>query len=193
MKMNRLVMSLFAGVLVTATQCAWASSSASERAVMADSVSASGVYAGFGFGYAPVSGSSLVTATNGASIGGRVGYAFNHSISTELAFDGITFVKSGTADVGISVFSAAVLGYYPVREGVDAYAKLGYANANVGLNTQLNNVSKSKTGLTYGFGAEFGHGEKTSMRLGIDHYDLSAWSTLPISANNFSLSIDFRL
>ena len=191
--MNRLVMSLFAGVFATATQCAWASGSASEHAVAPQEVSASGTYAGFGFGYAPVSGSNLVTSSNGASISGRIGYAWNQHVSTELAIGGIAFVKSGVADVGINMFSASVLGYYPVQEGVDAYAKVGYANASVGLNTQLNNVSKSKTGLTYGFGAEFGHGEKTSFRLGVDHYDLSAWSTMPISANDFSFSIDFRL
>lgn len=189
--MNGWTLGLLAGFVLMAAPGAWAAGSASELA--AAPLPTAGGYAGFGFGYAPVSGSGLITSGNGLSLGGRIGYAWNPRVSTEVALGGIAGVKSGAADVGINMLSASVLGYLPVRSGVDAYARLGYAVASVGLNTQLNKVSKSKTGMTYGFGVQIGHGEKVSYRLGVDHYDLSAWSAMPISANDLSFSIDFRL
>ena len=167
--------------------------SASQMAVVQEPLAASGFYAGFGMGFAPVSGSSLITSSNGVSLTGRAGYALNRSVSVEAAYDGIAMVKSGLADVGISVLSASVLGYYPLQDNVDVYAKAGYANASVGFSTGTgNSSSQSKTGLTYGFGVELGHGAKQSFRLGIDHFDLSAWQTMPIAANNVSFSADFR-
>lgn len=190
---RKVVTGVVAGMLLAMSSGVWAESSASVRATAPQTYSATGSYAGFGFGYAPVSGSSLVTSSNGASISGRLGYAWSPHVSTELALGGIAFVKSGTADVGINMVSAALLAYMPVQERLDAYVKAGYASASVGFNAAPNTVSKRKAGLTYGFGAEFGHGEQTSFRLGVDHYDLSAWSTMPISANDFSFSIDFRL
>lgn len=183
---------MLAMVFATTASCAWAANSASERAASFTTDAPSGLYAGFGFGYAPVSGSSLVTSSNGASISGRVGYAWNKHVSSELALGGIAFVKSGAADVGINMFSASLLAYIPVQERLDAYVKAGYASASVGVGTPPNQTSKRKSGPNYGFGAEFGHGEKVSYRLGVDHYDLSAWSTMPISANDFSFSMDFR-
>ncbi|MBI3481360.1 MAG: porin family protein [Nitrosomonadales bacterium] len=193
MKFNRFVMSALLGSLMaSASFDVLAATSASEMAVVTAPLPSSGFYAGFGFGYAPVSGSSLITSSNGWSVDGRAGYAFNRNWSAEVAFDGITSVKSGTVDVGISIFSASLVGYYPVKENIDLYGKVGYANANVGFISLGSSVDQTKTGLTYGFGVELGHGNKNSLRLGMDHYDLSAWPTLPISANNFTLSIDFR-
>ncbi len=172
---------------------AFAASSASQMAVAQVPSSTSGLYAGFGLGYAPVSGSSLITSSNGLALTGRAGYAFNPRVSVEAAYDSINLVKSGLVDVGVSVLSASVVGYYPLQNSFDFYGKAGYANASVGFSAgQGNSRSQTKTGLTYGFGVELGHGEKQSFRLGMDHFDLSAWQGLPISANNFSFSADFR-
>lgn len=167
--------------------------SASQMAVVQEPLAESGLYAGFGMGYAPVSGSSLITSSNGLSLTGRVGYALNRSVSVEAAYDGIAMVKSGLADVGVSVLSASVVGYYPLQDSLDFYGKAGYANASVGFSTgQGNSSSQSKTGFSYGFGVELGHGARQSFRLGMDHFDLSAWQAMPIAANNFSFSADFR-
>ena len=191
MKNLRALMSVSVLCLLSAN--AFAAGSASQMAVVQAPLTASGFYAGFGMGYAPVSGSSLITSSNGISLTGRVGYALNRSVSIEAAYDGITLVKSGLADVGVSVLSASVLGYYPLQDSLDLYGKAGYANASVGFSSGMgNSTSQSKTGLTYGFGVELGHGAQQSFRLGIDHFDLSAWQAMPIAANNFSFSADFR-
>jgi hypothetical protein len=193
LKMNSLRAVVSVSMLCLLSANAFAVDSASQMAVVQEPLASSGFYAGFGMGYAPVSGSSLITSSNGGSITGRAGYALNRSVSIEAAFDGIAFIKTGGLDVGISVLSASVVGYYPLQDSLDFYGKAGYANASVGLSSQLSNsVSQSKSGLTYGFGVELGHGAKQSFRLGLDHFDLSAWQAMPISANNISFSADFR-
>ena len=191
MNMNQTVKNvLLATALSIASSSAIAGNSASEKSV--EPLGASGIYAGFELGYAPVSGSSQVTGTNGTAFGGRVGYAFNRSVSAELAWDIIGNLSAGLVALNADVLSASVVGYYPIKDGLDVYGKLGYASANVGTSNLTNNVTQNKTGLTYGFGLELSHGENSSIRLGMDHYDLSAFSTMPISANNFNVSADFR-
>jgi opacity protein-like surface antigen len=191
MKMNQLVTNiLMATALTVASSAASAVGSASERPD--EPLGNSGFYAGFEFGYAPVSGSSQVTSANGMAFGGRGGYAFNRNVSAEVALDLIGNLKTGLVDWSADVLSASMVGYYPIQDELDVYGKLGYASANVGTSNLVNNVSKNKTGLAYGFGVELGHGKKNSIRLGMDHYDLSAWSAMPISANNFNVSFGFR-
>jgi hypothetical protein len=191
MNMNQTVRNiLLVTALSMASSSAIAGNSASEKSV--EPLGASGIYAGFEFGYAPVSGSSQVTGTNGTAFGGRVGYAFNRRVSAELAWDFIGNLSTGLVALNADVLSGSVVGYYPLNEGIDAYGKLGYASANVGTSNLSSNVTQNKTGLTYGLGFELGHGQSHSLRFGMDHYDLSAFSTMPISANNFNVSADFR-
>jgi len=189
MKSNRFTVSVILAAMLAATSSSVFAASASEMAV--EPLGESGLYAGFEFGYAPLSGSSSVNSST-AAVGGRIGYAVNRTVSIEASWDLMGGIKSGLTDLVADVLSVSAVGYYPIEDKLAAYGKLGYASANVGTSNWVKNQSKTKTGLTYGFGIELGHGDAQSIRLGMDHYDLAAWSTLPISANNFNISADFR-
>jgi len=189
MKSNRFAVSVILAAVLAATSSSVFAASASEMAV--EPLGESGLYAGFGFGYAPLSGSSSVNSSTYA-FDGRVGYAVNRHVSVETAWALMGGINVGLTEMVADVLSVSAVGYYPIQDKMDVYGKLGYASANVGTSNWVKNESKTKTGVTYGFGVEFAHGDKTSFRLGMDHYDLAAWSTLPISANNFSFSADFR-
>jgi hypothetical protein len=189
MKKNSFVVSVILVAMLAATSSSvYAEGSASELAIAPPSPS--GIYAGFEFGYAPISGSA--TSSSHAALGGRVGYAFNQNISAEASWDYMGSFNSGLSELMADVLAVSAVGYYPIQDGLDVYGKLGYARANVGTTNWVNNVNKNKTAMTYGFGVELGHGKKNTLRLGMDHYDLSAWTSLPITANNFSISADFR-
>jgi len=153
---------------------------------------AQGFYAGFDFSYAPISGSSSITGANAFGMGGHGGYAINRWVAVEASFDMLTNIKAGVTDISASVISASVVGFYPVKDQVDVFGKIGMGSANVGTSNWSSNVNYSKSVVTWGLGVEFAHESAHPVRIGMDHLDLSAWSALPISANNFYARFDFR-
>lgn len=153
---------------------------------------AQGFYAGFDFSYAPISGSSSITGSNAFGMGGHGGYAINRWIAAEASFDILANIKSGLTDISASVISASVVGFYPVQEHMDVFAKVGMGSASVGTSNWANNVNYTKSVVTWGLGVEFAHETAHPVRFGMDHLDLSAWPALPISANNFYARFDFR-
>lgn len=152
-----------------------------------------GAYYGGGFSYSAGSGGNLTT-TNGFGFSGRMGYDFNHSVAAEasIGFVGLGWT-AGIQDVSALTTSVSVLGFYPVKDGTDVYAKLGYASSNLVYGCSgCTTASATKGAPTYGFGVEFGHGGETSFRLGVDHYDLSAFANNSLSANDFTASVSTR-
>lgn len=161
-----------------------------------------GAYWGFNMGFTPATASAAanVNKTTGFGMGGHLGYNINHSIAVEAAYNGVGFLgwKSGLVDLSAFVLSGSVLGFYPVSksaagETIDVYGKLGYANASVGAScdactTTFN--SKSKSAPTFGFGVEMGRGQATSIRIGMDHYDLSAFAGTDMSTNDYHFTVN---
>jgi len=153
---------------------------------------AQGFYAGFDFSYALISGSSSITGANAFGMGGHGGYAINRWVAAEASYDVLANIKAGITDISASVLSVSAVGFYPVGEQVDMFGKIGMGSANVGTRNWANNVNYIKSVVTWGLGVEFAQESAHPVRIGMDHLDLSAWSALPITANNFYARFDFR-
>lgn len=172
--------------------------------LMATSFSAmasdNGAYWGFNMGFTPATASAAasVDKTTGFGMGGHLGYNINRNISVEGAFNGVGFIgwKSGVVDLNATILSASVLGFYPIStnsagESVDLYGKFGYASSNVSATCSLCTASNKTIGAaTYGFGVEMGHGQATSIRIGMDHYDLSAFAGTNLSTNDYHFTVN---
>lgn len=153
-------------------------------------------YGGFNLGLATATGTGFTSST-GFAAGGHVGYAFNRSISAELAFNeiGAGWKYASIADVTSSTFSASLVGFYSVQKDIDLFGKIGVASSKVSVTCQgCGGQAQSKTAPTFGGGVEFGHDNKTSFRFGYDHYDLSAYSGNGAnwSGNDYSVAANFK-
>ncbi len=161
-----------------------------------------GAYWGFNMGYTPATASSSasVDKTTGFGMGVHLGYNINHNFAVETAYNGVGFLgwKSGIVNLNAFVLSGSVLGFYPVSQSAagdtfDIYGKLGYANASVGASCDVctpTSNSKSKSAPTFGFGIELGRGQPISMRIGMDHYDLSAFTGTDLSTNDYHFTVN---
>lgn len=159
-----------------------------------------GAYWGFNMGYTPAtaSASASVDKTTGFGMGVHLGYNLNHNFAVETAFNGVGFMgwKSGVVDLNATILSASVLGFYPIStnsagEAVDLYGKFGYASSNVGASCSLCTASNKTIGAAaYGFGIELGRGQPISIRIGMDHYDLSAFTGTNLSTNDYHFTVN---
>ena len=135
----------------------------------------SGAYAGLNLGI----GKPDINTPNGedkqsSAVGGVVlGYKFNSYLAVEGQYTGIGKVTdnvSGSAKGDAA--SLAVLGILPVNENFNLYGKLGVAATKTTVSSSLSPMSDAtRTGVTYGLGAEYNFNHNVGMRLGWDHYN----------------------
>lgn len=134
-----------------------------------------GAYAGLNLGI----GKPNINTPNGedkqsSAVGGIVlGYKFNPYLAVEGQYTGIGKVTdnvSGSAKGDAA--SLAVLGILPVNENFNLYGKLGAAVTKTTVSSSLSPMNDAtRTGITYGLGAEYNVNHNIGMRLGWDHYN----------------------
>ncbi len=134
-----------------------------------------GAYAGLNLGI----GKPDINTPNGedqqsSAVGGIVlGYKFNPYLAVEGQYTGIGKVTdnvSGSAKGDAA--SLAVLGILPLNESFNLYGKLGVAATKTTVSSSLSPMSDAtRTGLTYGLGAEYNVNHNVGVRLGWDHYN----------------------
>lgn len=163
----------------------------------------SAAYWGGSFGYSPASGTDVsgagggagITTSSGFGLGGILGYKINKYAAVEASYTilGMGW-KSGVTDVSAGILSWSALGYYPVSDGFDAYGKVGYSNSTVIYSgcAGCTNVQQSKAAMSYGFGIEVGDAQSLRLRLGVDHYDLSAFAGASLNSNYYNAAMLFK-
>lgn len=134
-----------------------------------------GVYAGLNLGV----GKLNINTPNGedkqsSAVGGIVlGYKFNPYLAVEGQYTGIGKVTdkvSGSAKGDAA--SLAVLGILPLNENFNLYGKLGVAATKTTVSSSLSPMNDAtRTGVTYGLGAEYNVNHNLGVRLGWDHYN----------------------
>lgn len=134
-----------------------------------------GAYAGLNLGI----GKPNINTPNGedkqsSAVGGIVlGYKFNPYLAVEGQYTGIGKVTdnvSGSAKGDAA--SLAVLGILPINENFNLYGKLGAAVTKTTVSSSLSPMNDAtRTGVTYGLGAEYNFNHNIGMRLGWDHYN----------------------
>jgi len=134
-----------------------------------------GAYAGLNLGV----GKPNINTPNGedkqsSAVGGIVlGYKFNPYLAVEGQYSGIGKVTdnvSGSAKGDAA--SLAVLGILPLNENFSLYGKLGVAATKTTVSSSLSPMSDAtRTGVTYGLGAEYNLNQNVGLRVGWDHYN----------------------
>jgi OmpA-OmpF porin, OOP family len=154
-----------------------------------------GFYAGANLGV----GKPNIDTTNGTSksssaVGSIVlGYKINKYVGVEGQYTGIGKVTdkiNGTAKGDAA--SLAAIGFLPLNDEFNLYGKLGVARAKTTVSSSLAPMSDAtRTGVTYGMGAEYNFNKNIGMRLGWDHYnaavDMTSSNKSNVNANVVSV------
>lgn len=137
-----------------------------------------GFYAGITLG----SGKPNVTPVTGTALskssefiyGGLAGYQFNKNLATEVAFTGVgkvTDVAGNTAKG--DAFSLSVVGMLPLSDNFELLGKLGASSAKTTASAGATNQGATRTGLTYGIGAQYSVSQNLGLRFGYDRYPVA--------------------
>ncbi len=134
-----------------------------------------GFYAGVTLG----NGKPNVTPVTGVALskkaesiyGGLLGYQYNNNLAVETQFTG---AGKATDVAGNSVkadaLSLTAVGLLPVTDSFALLGKLGVASAKTTSSSLATNLGTSRTGLTYGLGAQYNVTSNLGLRLAWDRY-----------------------
>ena len=107
-----------------------------------------------------------------AVVGVVAGYKFNPYLAVEAQYTGagkVTDQVSGSVKVDAPSLSG--IGYLPLNDHFSLYGKLGVASTKSKVSGGLNDYrDATRTGATYGIGAEYRFDQAVAMRVGWDHY-----------------------
>ena len=133
-----------------------------------------GFYAGITLGSGKPNvtpGAAVVNKTSNFIYGGVAGYQYNKNLATEVQFTG---VGKATDVAGNSLkgdaLSLSVVGMLPLGDSFELLGKLGVASAKTTASGATAYQGASRTGLTYGFGAQYNVSQNLGLRLGYDRY-----------------------
>ncbi len=134
-----------------------------------------GIYGGLNLGI----GKPDINMPNGrdkesSGVAGIVlGYKFNPYLAVEGQYTGIGKVTdnvSGSAKADAA--SLSVLGILPLNQNINLYGKLGVAATKTTVSSSLSPMNDAtRTGVTYGLGAEYNVNRNVGLRLGWDHFN----------------------
>lgn len=133
-----------------------------------------GFYAGItlGNGKPNVTPTALAVSKSSSFIyGGLAGYQYNRNLAVEVQFTGVgkaTDVAGNTAKA--DALSLTAVGLLPLNESFELLGKLGVASAKTTTSAGATNLGASRTGLTYGIGAQYNVTKNLGLRLVWDRY-----------------------
>jgi OOP family OmpA-OmpF porin len=133
-----------------------------------------GFYAGvtLGSGKPNVTPSALVISKSSNFIyGGLAGYQYNKNLAVEAQFTGVgkaTDIAGNT--VKADALSLTAVGLLPLNDSFELLGKLGVASTKTTTSGLGANLGTSRTGLTYGLGAQYNVTPNLGLRLVWDRY-----------------------
>lgn len=134
----------------------------------------SGFYAGvtLGSGKPNVTPSALAISKSSNFIyGGLAGYQYNKNLAVEAQFTGVgkaTDIAGNT--VKADALSLTAVGLLPLNDSFELLGKLGVASTKTTTSGLGINLGTSRTGLTYGLGAQYNVTPNLGLRLVWDRY-----------------------
>lgn len=131
-----------------------------------------GFYVGgtLGNGKLGMTSNTPLSKTSDFVYGGLFGYQYNQNLAVEAQFTGIgkiTAVNGSTAKG--DAFSLAAVGTLPISRDFELLGKLGFASTKT-TTSGFTSQGASRTGLTYGIGAQYGVSQNVALRFGWDSY-----------------------
>lgn len=133
-----------------------------------------GMYAGITLGQGTPNVTPSAAALSKKSnfiYGGILGYQLSKNLAAEAQFKGFgkaTDVAGNT--VKGDVLSVSVVGTLPLTNQFDLLGKLGVASAKTTSSAGATNLGASRTGVTYGIGAQYNLSSNLGLRLDWDRY-----------------------
>lgn len=135
--------------------------------------------AGFYVGGTLGNGKPNVTPTTGVALsktsefiyGGLVGYQYNKNLAVEAQFTGVgkaTDVAGNTTKA--DALSLTAVGLLPLNDNFELLGKLGVASAKTTSSALAGNTGATRTGLTFGLGAQYNVNPNLGLRVGFDRY-----------------------
>lgn len=135
-----------------------------------------GFYAGVTLG----SGKPNVTPAAGAALsktskfiyGGLLGYQYNKNVATEVQYTGVGQATDAAGNTAKGdALSLTMVGMLPLSDNFELLGKLGVASAKTTTaGAGATNQGASRTGLTYGIGAQYNVNGNLGLRVGYDRY-----------------------
>jgi OOP family OmpA-OmpF porin len=137
-----------------------------------------GFYAGVTLGsgkpnVTPVAG-AVLSKTSNFVYGGLLGYQYNKNLATEIGYGGVgkaTDVAGNT--VKGDALSLVAVGTLPLSDGFSLLGKLGVSSAKTTSSGAATNLGASRTGLTYGIGAQYNVSDNLGLRVSYDRYPVA--------------------
>lgn len=151
-------------------------------------LAAEGGYLGLslGSGKPGVMPAALTMSTTSSFIyGGVAGYQYNKNLAVQIQYGGLgkaTDVAGNTSKV--DALSLTAVGLLPLNNRIDLTAKIGIANAKTvtGGATAIN-LGTTRTGLTYGVGAQYNINTSLALRLELDRYAVATSNVAGVKSN----------
>ncbi|MBI5919265.1 MAG: porin family protein [Nitrosomonadales bacterium] len=146
-----------------------------------------GFYAGLtlGSGKPGVAPAGVTLSKNSDFIyGGLLGYQLNKSFAVEGQFTGVGSVKdaAGNKSKG-DALSLTGVGFLPLNDSFSLYGKLGVASVKTTTAAGLGVTGVSRTGLTYGIGAQYNVTPQLGLRAGWDSYGAATANAAGVKTN----------
>ncbi len=119
-------------------------------------------------------GAAALNKTSEFIYGGLAGYQYNKNLATEVQFTGLGKVTdvAGNSTKG-DAFSLSVVGMLPVSDSFELLGKLGVASSKTTSSGAAANQGATRTGLTYGIGAQYNVNQNFALRAGYDRYSVA--------------------
>ncbi|NOU01776.1 MAG: outer membrane beta-barrel protein [Gallionella sp.] len=130
-------------------------------------------YIGVNVGSAKI---DLSGASNTSSFALLGGFGVNENVAIEVAYTSFGKDNAANGSIKSKGVSFSGVGSYPINEQFSVFGKLGFASTTVDVTVLTGpfagSGSSSKTGLTYGFGAQFNVNKQVGIRAGYDSYKI---------------------
>lgn len=148
-----------------------------------------GFYAGLSLGNGKPGVSPAATVavnkTSNFIYGGLAGYQYNKNLAVEVQFTG---VGKSTDVAGNSLkgdaLSLTAVGLLPLDDSFELLGKLGVASVKTtSSGLTATNLGTTRTGLTYGIGAQYNASKNLGLRLVWDRYALATSSAAGVKSN----------
>lgn len=132
-----------------------------------------GYYLGLdaGYGHSNVSLPNGEDKTGSGVVGILAGYKFNPYFGVETKFTGTGKVDDKVSGaVKADAVSLNAIGFLPLNDQLNMYAKFGVAEVMAKVNGNINASDNNETGLTVGLGVDYALSKAVSVRVGWDRY-----------------------
>lgn len=132
-----------------------------------------GFYAGITLGSGkPGFGLAGATKTSQTIYGGLLGYQLNKNFAVEGAFTGVGEEQTAAGKVKADAFAVTAVGILPINNAFQLYGKLG-ASSSKSASGVAGATNATRTGITYGIGAEYSVTPAVAIRAGVDVYPVA--------------------